>query len=65
MIDVHDKLLADAAAVFGTTTTKDTVNAALREGVERQRRALALARLAAKADEGVFDALHDKRNYRS
>ena len=64
LIDIDEQLLAEAAIAFGTTTKKDTVNAALREGVERKKRALALARLAARADAGDFDELLDKENYR-
>lgn len=44
LIDIDEELLAEAAIAFGTKTKKDTVNAALKEGVERKKRALALAR---------------------
>ncbi|MFK0159334.1 type II toxin-antitoxin system VapB family antitoxin [Streptomyces sp. NPDC090499] len=64
LIDIDEELLAQAAIAFGTKTKKDTVTAALREGVERKKRALALARLAAQADAGDFDILLDKANYR-
>ncbi|MET9511653.1 type II toxin-antitoxin system VapB family antitoxin [Streptomyces flavidovirens] len=64
LIDIDEQLLADAAIAFGTKTKKDTVIAALKEGVMRKRRAIALARLAAMADEGDFDVLLDKENYR-
>ncbi|MEU3984101.1 type II toxin-antitoxin system VapB family antitoxin [Streptomyces sp. NPDC026672] len=64
LIDIDEELLAEAAIAFGTKTKKDTVTAALREGVERKKRALALARLAARADAGEFDVLLDKENYR-
>jgi Arc/MetJ family transcription regulator len=64
LIDIDEQLLADAAMAFGTKTKKDTVAAALREGVERKKRALALARLAARADAGQFDALLEKETYR-
>ncbi|SPF03322.1 type II toxin-antitoxin system VapB family antitoxin [Streptomyces sp. MA5143a] len=64
LIDIDEELLAEAAIAFGTRTKKDTVNAALRDGVERKKRALALARLAAKADAGDFDELLDKETYR-
>ncbi|WP_416966034.1 type II toxin-antitoxin system VapB family antitoxin [Streptomyces sp. Agncl-13] len=64
LIDIDEELLAEAAMAFGTKTKKDTVTAALKEGVERKKRALALARLAARADEGDFDLLLDKENYR-
>jgi Arc/MetJ family transcription regulator len=42
MIDIDDEALADAGRVLGTTTKKDTVNAALREVVTRQQRLEAL-----------------------
>jgi Arc/MetJ family transcription regulator len=64
LIDIDEQLLADAAIAFGTKTKKDTVAAALREGVERKKRALALARLAARADAARFDALLEKETYR-
>ncbi|MEV6766540.1 type II toxin-antitoxin system VapB family antitoxin [Streptomyces sp. NPDC051105] len=64
LIDIDEELLAQAAIAFGTKTKKDTVTAALQEGVERKKRALALARLAAQADAGDFDILLDKANYR-
>lgn len=37
LIDIDDELLADAAAVLGTKTKKDTVTTALAEVVRRQR----------------------------
>jgi Arc/MetJ family transcription regulator len=39
LVDVDDDALAAAADVLGTTTKRDTVNAALRETVEALRRA--------------------------
>jgi Arc/MetJ family transcription regulator len=38
MIDIDEDALAEAAEVYGTTTKKDTVNAALRDAVARQKR---------------------------
>ncbi|MBJ7904584.1 type II toxin-antitoxin system VapB family antitoxin [Streptomyces sp. NPDC004549] len=64
LIDIDEQLLADAAIAFGTKTKKDTVTAALKEGVERKKRALALARLAARADAGDFDMLLDREDRR-
>jgi Arc/MetJ family transcription regulator len=66
VIDLDDDLLADVAQALGTGTKKETVNTALAEVLENRRRALALTRLRAAADEGAFDmdALQDKRNYR-
>ncbi|WP_433175321.1 type II toxin-antitoxin system VapB family antitoxin [Actinoallomurus sp. CA-150999] len=39
LVDVDDDALAAAAKVLGTTTKRDTVNAALRETVTSLRRA--------------------------
>jgi Arc/MetJ family transcription regulator len=64
LIDIDEELLAEAARAFGTTTKKGTVNAALKEGVEGKKRALALARLAARADAGDFDVLLGKETDR-
>jgi Arc/MetJ family transcription regulator len=57
LMDVDEDLLAEATAELGTTTKKDTVNAALRTVVEagRERRARALASLQELADEGGID----------
>jgi Arc/MetJ family transcription regulator len=56
-LDVDESLLEEASTAFGTSTTKDTVNEALRPAVEasRQRRRQALASLRRIADEGGFD----------
>lgn len=66
VIDLDDELVADVAKALGTSTKKDTVNSALREVLENRRRALALTRLRAAADDGAFDLelLEDKTNYR-
>lgn len=66
VIDLDDDLLADVAKALGTSTKKETVNTALREVLDNRRRALALARLRAAADQGAFDLelFEDKRNYR-
>jgi Arc/MetJ family transcription regulator len=42
MIDIDEAALVEAAKVYGTTTKKDTVNAALRDVVARQARLEAL-----------------------
>ncbi|MER7770328.1 type II toxin-antitoxin system VapB family antitoxin [Kitasatospora sp. NPDC096140] len=55
VIDLDDEALADAARYLGTTTKKDTVNAALREIADRRRRAAALARMREMAAEGEID----------
>ncbi|MFI6157286.1 type II toxin-antitoxin system VapB family antitoxin [Kitasatospora sp. NPDC051170] len=55
VIDLDDEALADAARYLGTTTKKDTVNAALREIADRRRRAAALARMREMVAEGAID----------
>jgi Arc/MetJ family transcription regulator len=64
LIDIDEEALAEAAAILGTTTKKDTVNTALRETAARIRRARALAELRVFGDAGYFDELLDKENYR-
>ena len=66
VIDLDDDLVSSVARELGTSTKKDTVNAALREVLENRRRALALTRLRDAASEGAFDLalLQDKRDYR-
>jgi Arc/MetJ family transcription regulator len=48
-IDLDDDALAAAMRELGTTTKKDTVNAALREVANRSRRMAAFRRLAARS----------------
>jgi Arc/MetJ family transcription regulator len=38
ILDIDDELLAEAAKIFGTTTKKATVNAALQSAVNREKR---------------------------
>jgi Arc/MetJ family transcription regulator len=38
ILDVDDELLAEAAKIFGTTTKKATVHAALQAAVSREKR---------------------------
>lgn len=64
LVDIDDDVLAEASVLLGTKTKKDTVNTALREVVQRLRRANALARLTEMGEAGVFDELLDKRAYR-
>jgi Arc/MetJ family transcription regulator len=66
VIDLDDELLASVAKELGTTTKKDTVNAALREVLANRRRAVALTRLRDAATDGAFDLalLQDKQRYR-
>jgi Arc/MetJ family transcription regulator len=64
-IEIDQEALAVAAEVLGTTTKKDTVNAALREVGQRLVRLRALARLGEMADRGDFDGFLDgKAAYR-
>ena len=65
LIDVDDDALAEAAALLGTKTKKDTVNTALRETANQLRRAKALTRLAELGEGGAFDELLDKATYRA
>lgn len=55
-IEIDDEALSAAAKVLGTTTKKDTVNAALREVSQRFQRLRALEQLGEMADRGEFDA---------
>ncbi|CAM5665083.1 type II toxin-antitoxin system VapB family antitoxin [Streptomyces avidinii] len=55
VIDLDDDALAEAAQLLGTTTKKDTVNAALREVADRRRRAAAIERMRQMVDEGEID----------
>jgi Arc/MetJ family transcription regulator len=66
VIDLDDELLASVAKELGTSTKKDTVNAALREVMANRRRALALTRLRDAATDGAVDLrlLQDKQQYR-
>ncbi|MFD8385356.1 type II toxin-antitoxin system VapB family antitoxin [Streptomyces sp. NPDC059679] len=66
VIDLDDDLVADVAKALGTRSKKETVNTALREVLENRRRALALTRLRAAAEDGALDLeiFEDKRNYR-
>ena len=38
ILDIDDALLAEAAEIFGTTTKRATVNAALQAAVNREKR---------------------------
>ncbi|MFF3557177.1 type II toxin-antitoxin system VapB family antitoxin [Streptomyces tsukubensis] len=66
VIDLDDEALAAAAKELGTTTKRDTINTALREIVERNRRLRALHELQDLVENGALDAdiLLDKRRYR-
>ncbi|MEV0061737.1 type II toxin-antitoxin system VapB family antitoxin [Nocardia sp. NPDC050718] len=55
VVDLDDAALAEAARYLGTTTKKDTVNAALREIIDRRRRAEAIARMRDLAATGEIE----------
>ncbi|MFG2298877.1 type II toxin-antitoxin system VapB family antitoxin [Streptomyces sp. NPDC048603] len=55
VIDLDDEALAEAARHLGTTTKKDTVNAALREIADRRRRAAAVERMREMVANGEID----------
>lgn len=54
-IDLDDQALTEAMRLMGSTTKKETVNAALREYVARVRRLEAAEELAARGARGEFD----------
>lgn len=56
-IDIDDDLLAEVAAITGTTTKRDTVEAALRTVLHQQRRRAAAERLITRAESGYFAPL--------
>ncbi|MBD0740272.1 type II toxin-antitoxin system VapB family antitoxin [Streptomyces sp. CBMA29] len=61
-IDLDDEALAEAMRLMGVTTKKETVNAALRDYVDRVKRLEAAEKLAARGAQGEFDqaaAAHD------
>lgn len=61
-IDLDDEALAEAMRLMGATTKKETVNAALRDYVDRVKRLEAAEKLAARGAQGEFDqaaAAHD------
>lgn len=60
-IDIDDGLLADAAAVAGTTTKKAAVETALRELVRRHRVARFLELLGAFDWQGDLDEVRRDR----
>ncbi|MFD0358627.1 type II toxin-antitoxin system VapB family antitoxin [Streptomyces sp. NPDC127110] len=63
-MEVDDEALAEAAAILGTKSKKDTVNAALHEVARRRKRLEALERLVEMGERGDFDILLDKADYR-
>ncbi|WP_406505384.1 hypothetical protein [Streptomyces sp. NBC_01602] len=65
-VDVDPELLAAAKARLGTSTIKDTINAALREIAERGEREQAIDSITAMITDGDLDweVLEDKQLYR-
>ena len=55
LIDVDDTALAAVAQYLGTTTKRDTVNAALHEIIDRRRRAEAISRMREMVAQGEVD----------
>ncbi|MGW6294228.1 hypothetical protein [Streptomyces sp. NPDC055058] len=66
-VDVDPELLAAAKARLGTSTIKDTINAALREVAERGEREEAIDEVAAMVRGGDLDwnVLDEKQKYRA
>ncbi|GAB3216401.1 hypothetical protein GCM10027586_09120 [Kineococcus gypseus] len=56
-IDIDDDLLAQVAAITGTTTKRETVEAALRATLRQERRRAAAERLITRAESGYFAPL--------
>ena len=59
LIDIDDDVLAEVAEVLGTTTKKDTVDAALRKILADRRRADALDGMIQAARNGDFAEMLD------
>ncbi len=59
LIDIDDDVLAEVAEVLGTTTKKDTVDAALRKILADRRRTDALDGMILAARNGDFDEMLD------
>ncbi|WP_330252177.1 type II toxin-antitoxin system VapB family antitoxin [Nocardia sp. NBC_00565] len=55
VIDLDDDALTEAARYLGTSTKRDTVNAALHEIIDRRRRAAAVARMREMVASGEID----------
>ncbi|CAM4244195.1 hypothetical protein GCM10009799_09350 [Nocardiopsis rhodophaea] len=54
-IDLDEEALAEAMRLMGAATKKETVNAALRDYVDRVRRLEAAERLAERGARGEFE----------
>ncbi|MGQ4598756.1 type II toxin-antitoxin system VapB family antitoxin [Nocardia sp. R6R-6] len=55
MIDIDDAALAKVGDLLGTTTKKDTVNAALHQVIAIYRRSAALERMMSRSQAGAYD----------
>lgn len=55
-VDLDDEALAEAMRLMGTSTKKETVNGALRDYVARIKRLEAAEKLAARGEQGEFEA---------
>lgn len=55
-IDLDDEALTEAMRLMGTSTKKETVNAALRDYVARVKRLEAAEKLAARGERGESEA---------
>ncbi|MEV4127505.1 type II toxin-antitoxin system VapB family antitoxin [Nocardia sp. NPDC049707] len=55
VIDLDEQACTEAARYLGTSTTSDTVNAALREIIDRRRRTAAVERMRRMVDAGEID----------
>ncbi|MGW5290246.1 type II toxin-antitoxin system VapB family antitoxin [Streptomyces bacillaris] len=66
VINPDDAALEVAAEELRTTTERDTINTALREGIDRYRQLRALHELQDLVCDGALDTdvLLDNRNYR-
>jgi Arc/MetJ family transcription regulator len=60
-VDVDDEALNEAMRLLGTKTKKETINAALREVVQRLRREEAAQRLFEMGQRGDFDQAVEAR----
>jgi Arc/MetJ family transcription regulator len=54
-VDLDDEALNEAMRLLGTKSKAETINMALREVVQRQRRTEAFDRLLERAQRGEFD----------
>ena len=60
-LDIDDALMSEAMRASGLPTKKATVEAALRDLVQRARQKSAIASLAGLGWEGDLDEMHEER----